>query len=144
VSPETVIRGGATALVAGGRPRWGGARAPYNRSLSATRTATEIVGRDRELEAVGRLLDRVKDGPAALVLEGEAGIGKTTIWLEGIRVAEARSFRILETRPVEAESELSYVSLADLVSGPFIGFRSGLPPLQEHALADGAPFGRCR
>ena len=40
----------------------------------------EIVGRGVELAAVERFVDRATRSFAALVLEGEAGIGKTTIW----------------------------------------------------------------
>ena len=43
----------------------------------------EIVGREVELAACERLLERVAEGPAALVVEGEAGIGKTTVWRAG-------------------------------------------------------------
>ena len=43
-----------------------------------------MVGRDAELAAVGRFLDRLRGEPSALLVEGEAGIGKTTIWLAAI------------------------------------------------------------
>lgn len=41
--------------------------------------ADAIVGRAAELEAVDRFGGRLADGPAALVLEGLPGIGKTTV-----------------------------------------------------------------
>jgi hypothetical protein len=50
----------------------------------------EVVGRERELVSVADFLEVVEAGPAALVIEGEAGIGKTTLWLETIRAAEGR------------------------------------------------------
>ena len=44
-----------------------------------------MVGREAELgTAVGRFLDRLQVEPSALLIEGEAGIGKTTIWLAAI------------------------------------------------------------
>ena len=47
--------------------------------------AVEIVGRDEELGALDGFLGRkAAPGPAALVLEGEAGIGKSTLWLAGV------------------------------------------------------------
>ena len=49
--------------------------------------------------------------PGALVLEGEAGIGKTTLWRSGIAAAEHAAFRVLEARPVEPESSLAFASL---------------------------------
>ena len=45
----------------------------------------EIVGRDEELAPDRAFLDRTDDqGPSALVLEGEAGIGKSTLWRAGV------------------------------------------------------------
>ena len=49
-----------------------------------------VVGRERELAAVGAFLTAVPDGPRALLLEGEAGIAKTTVWLAAVRAAEDR------------------------------------------------------
>ncbi len=40
----------------------------------------EVIGRHREKAEADRFLDLLTEGPAALVLEGEAGIGKTTVW----------------------------------------------------------------
>ena len=54
-----------------------------------------IVGRDAELAAVDRFLDDVPHGPVALVIEGEAGIGKTTVWLEAVARRGGAGFRVL-------------------------------------------------
>src|SRR5262245_37466317 len=70
-----------------------------------------IVGRGAEREAVRALLD---DG-RALVLTGEAGVGKTTIWEEGVRLARERGFRVLAARPAETEAALPFAALGDLV-----------------------------
>jgi hypothetical protein len=40
----------------------------------------EIVGREAELETARAFIDSVCDGPAALFIVGEAGIGKTSVW----------------------------------------------------------------
>src|SRR5262245_29902508 len=40
----------------------------------------EIVGREKELALVDAFVANSHEGPAALVLEGEAGIGKSTLW----------------------------------------------------------------
>jgi hypothetical protein len=51
--------------------------------------ATEaIVGREDELHAIEAFVVRGTEGPAALVLEGEPGIGKTTLWLAGLDPSE--------------------------------------------------------
>jgi predicted ATP-dependent serine protease len=53
----------------------------------------EMVGRDEEPSAVHAFLDRPVEGLRALVLEGEAGIGKSTLPLRYTtpRVAHARA-----------------------------------------------------
>jgi len=94
-----------------------------------------IVGREAELVAVERFLESVPKGPAALVIEGEPGIGKTTVWLEAIQAAEARALRVLKARPAESEATLSYAALADLVGAGLDETRAVLPPVQERALA---------
>ena len=66
-----------------------------------------IFGRDLELAAMERFLDCAPTWPSAVVIEGEAGIGKTTLWLEGIRRAEARGMRALHAQPAESEQKLS-------------------------------------
>jgi Cdc6-like AAA superfamily ATPase len=48
--------------------------------LFTRRMATEIVGREEELSSLRAFLDGARRGPATLVLEGEAGIGKSTLW----------------------------------------------------------------
>jgi DNA-binding CsgD family transcriptional regulator len=108
----------------------------YNRALEATTTRREgIVGREAELEAVGEFLDGISAGPSALVIEGEAGVGKTTLWFEAVSAAEARGYRVLEARPGESETKLSYTALTDLVGDVFEETRAALPAPQERALA---------
>jgi DNA-binding CsgD family transcriptional regulator len=95
----------------------------------------EVVGRERELGSAADFLQELERGPAALVIEGEAGIGKTTLWLEAVRAAEARGFRVLQARPAESEAKLSYAVLADLVGPFFDETRTTLPAPQDRALA---------
>src|SRR6266511_5922810 len=114
----------------------GASEPSYNRALEARTTVGEgIVGRRVELDAVGRFLDGLPAGPSALVIEGEAGIGKTTLWLEAVSAAEARGYRVLSTRPAEGEAELSYTALTDLVGDAFEETLAALPAPQERALA---------
>ena len=51
--------------------------------------ALEIVSRDQELASLHAFVGREDVGPAALVLEGEAGIGKSTLWIAGVEHARA-------------------------------------------------------
>jgi hypothetical protein len=63
----------------------------------------ELIGRDAELSAILKSLDRPADGPGAMILEGEACMGKSTRWMAGVAAARNRSFCVLLSRPAEAE-----------------------------------------
>jgi DNA-binding CsgD family transcriptional regulator len=92
----------------------------------------EVLGRDEELAAIAAFLDG--DFPAALVLAGEAGIGKTTVWRAGLGQARERSVRVLGCRPAESEARLSFAALSDLLE-PVLGEVLGaLPSIQRRAL----------
>ncbi len=80
-------------------------------------------------------MDGLAGASSALVIEGEAGIGKTTLWSEALREIEARGYRALTARPAESEARLSYVSLSDLVGGVFDDVEARLPVPQARALA---------
>jgi hypothetical protein len=61
----------------------------------------EIVGREDELASIHAFFDQAEGGPAALVLEGEPGIGKSTLWLAGVekRDGGTASFRRVRQKP---------------------------------------------
>jgi DNA-binding CsgD family transcriptional regulator len=98
-------------------------------------TAPQLAGREEELEAIARLFDAREDLPSTAVLPGEAGIGKTTLWLAGIDAAAARGYRILSSRPSEAETKFSFVGLSDLLGDAAGDLLPELPPIQQRALA---------
>src|SRR3954469_23704591 len=90
-----------------------------------------IVGRARELERIDGFLSAMAGGPATLLLEGELGVGKTALWREAV----ARSpYRVLSCRPVEAETQLAYAALGDLLAELGDQELAGLPAPQRHAL----------
>jgi DNA-binding CsgD family transcriptional regulator len=92
----------------------------------------EIVGRDRELEAFDRWLDR-PDG-SVLLLEGEAGIGKTTLWRESVRRASDRGWLVLTCEPTRDEGRLAFAALADLLAPVLGDVLAQLPVPQRRAL----------
>jgi AAA ATPase domain len=68
------------------------------------------------------------------VVEGEAGIGKTTMWLAEMERAREVGFRVLSTRVAAAESVLAYWSLVGLLEGLGEAAFAGLPPPQRLAI----------
>jgi DNA-binding CsgD family transcriptional regulator len=93
-----------------------------------------MIGRADEAAAVARFAEQVPSGPVGLLIEGEAGIGKTTIVLEAIRQAREARYRVLQVRPAEAEADLSHAALTDLVGGAFDDVSGALPAPQRQAL----------
>ena len=75
----------------------------------------EVFGREDELARVEAFLDFQTEQPRVLLFEGEPGIGKTTLWQASVERARELGHRVLESRPAEAERELSYAGLGDLL-----------------------------
>ncbi|HEY7077412.1 MAG TPA: AAA family ATPase [Solirubrobacteraceae bacterium] len=93
---------------------------------------TEVIGRAAELEAADRFLDALADGPAALVFEGDPGIGKTTLLRATEAMARRRGMRVVSCVASASETPLSYSALADLFEGSVA--LGPLPPAQSRAL----------
>lgn len=88
------------------------------------------VGRDRECWLLAGLLESLPDRGAALLLRGEAGIGKTTLLDHTARCARTR---VLRARGLESESVLPYAVLAELLL-PLRPFFAVLPAGRRTAL----------
>ncbi|MGY1808266.1 AAA family ATPase [Blastococcus sp. SYSU D00669] len=92
-----------------------------------------LVGRAAELAAIAATLDGARAGRCrALLLEGEPGVGKTT--LLDAAVARADGFRCLRTTGVEAELGLGHAGLLELLT-PLRALLPELPVPQARALA---------
>jgi hypothetical protein len=89
-----------------------------------------ILGREGELARVTSFIGSVPGGPSALLLEGAAGIGKTTLWQAGVSIARGRGHRVLSCRGAEPEALLSYAALGDLFDFEL----PDLPAPQQRAL----------
>jgi len=103
-------------------------------SLEATRTRSEVVGREAELEAIERVLVDSGTGLAALLFDGEAGIGKTTVFREALRLAGASGFEILACFPADTEGALSFSAVGDLLNAVPVEHWGTLPLPQRRAL----------
>ena len=95
---------------------------------------TTVIGREEELDAVRAFLAEVEHGPAALVLSGEAGIGKTILWETGIEDAGERFAKVLTCRGVEAEASYAFAGLSELLAGVIGEAAPGLAPPRRRAL----------
>ena len=93
-----------------------------------------MVGREHELATVEKLLDCGLEQYSALLLSGEAGIGKTTVWQEAVRLGEEAGFRVLRCRPGQAEAKLGFAALADLLSSLDEDAFAALPEPQRDAV----------
>jgi len=92
------------------------------------------IGRENELEALSGFIAGVTDGPASLLLEGEPGIGKTTLWRAAVASARERGYCVLACRPAGGEVQLSFAALGDLLDDELPEVLIELPVPQRRAL----------
>jgi len=92
------------------------------------------MSRPEEADAISDFLAAASTGPAALVVEGEPGIGKSTLWFEAVDQALERGFHVLSACRDGAESVYGYASLADLLAGVDPAMFDNLPGPQRVAL----------
>src|SRR5437588_10847187 len=93
-----------------------------------------IVGRELELAAVREPAAGGDQGARALVLVGEPGIGKTTLWEAGVAAARSRGVTVLAAHPSETEARLPFSGLIDLCQPIGSAELAALPLPQRRAL----------
>jgi predicted ATP-dependent serine protease len=76
---------------------------------------SRLVCRAAEVRAVSDFLPSATREPSALLIEGEPGIGKTTLWLDAVERAPHQGFVVLTARGAAAESIAAYAALADML-----------------------------
>lgn len=87
-----------------------------------------LMGRDADLElAFGKLLTAGR-----LLIEGPAGIGKTSLLQALVETARERGMAVLRCAPTETEAALPLAAFADLIH-PLAGDLDRLPMPQRHA-----------
>jgi DNA-binding CsgD family transcriptional regulator len=93
-----------------------------------------LVAREAELGAVRRLL-LTPDGPVrAMVIEGDPGIGKTSLWEQGLAEGRERGMRVLVARASGGETGLPFAGLIDLLDGVATEEVQAVPGPQLRAL----------
>jgi DNA-binding CsgD family transcriptional regulator len=109
----------------------------------ARRTTSEfqaptLIGRDDETRRLDAMVDGLGVGGGALVISGDAGIGKSALLLHARRRAEAADSQPLSAVGVESEAEFAFAGLHQLL-GPILGLSDRLPDPRRRALE--AAFG---
>jgi DNA-binding CsgD family transcriptional regulator len=92
------------------------------------------LSRAKELATITDVVASAAVRASGLVIAGEAGIGKTMVWLAGIERAAAEGFRVLSARVGQAESVLGYATVADVLTDVEPEVLDELPDVQRIAL----------
>jgi DNA-binding CsgD family transcriptional regulator len=94
----------------------------------------QIVGRERELTVAFSVFEDSREDARALVLEGEAGIGKTALLRAIVERAAAGGDRVLSCQAEQAETQLAFAGLSELVEPSLDTAVAALPAPQREAL----------
>lgn len=97
-------------------------------------SAAPVVARAGECEEIDRFLGALAGGCRCLLLEGEVGIGKTTLLTWARTAAAERGHQVLSASPVEAEVPWDFSALADLLHEIPEAALASLPGPQRNAL----------
>jgi len=97
-------------------------------------TKPTVFGRSAELGDIARFLEEMSQRPSGLMLVGEAGIGKTTLWEAGVESASDRGWRVLEARTSAAETTMTFAALGDLLDPVIDDVLDEILPIQRSAL----------
>ncbi|HWF40499.1 MAG TPA: AAA family ATPase, partial [Acidothermaceae bacterium] len=94
----------------------------------------ELVGRASERGQILAALDASADRTAAVLLTGDAGIGKTAIWESIVAQRRAAGDHVLTSRATSAEARLPWVGMTDLMRTMPPTTLELLPDVQRRAL----------
>ena len=74
-----------------------------------------LVGRDVEMDVLGSFIERAVDGGGALLLVGDAGVGKTALLDVAARRAISLGVTVVRAAGAEFEAEISFSALHQLL-----------------------------
>ena len=112
----------------------------HDERLTHGRHAARLVGRDSEMERIHTFLAAVRTDGAALLVTGEAGVGKTVLLNAASEAASAVGMRILRAVGVEFEAETSFSGLNQLLL-PHLDVLPQLQAVHRDALNVALGFG---
>src|SRR4051812_15520604 len=95
-------------------------------------TGTSLIGRSRERASVDAFL--AAGEATVLLVDGEAGIGKTALGRHAVAAAETSGRRVLRCAPTRAEEPLPFAALADLLDPVYDDVAERLAPEDRTAL----------
>jgi DNA-binding CsgD family transcriptional regulator len=98
-----------------------------------TRPALQIIGREHELEVLLAAIDTAGSAGSAIAVYGEPGIGKSVLLEAAARHGQEGGLLVLRATGVEAESQLPFAGLHELLR-PVLGAADALAPPQRRAL----------
>jgi DNA-binding CsgD family transcriptional regulator len=110
-------------------PGWGGAIG----GAIASATDIGLIGRDAELAALRRLIDRIRHEGSSVLFRGEPGVGKSSVLQAAAAMGRDSNALVLEASGIESESMLPFAGLHQLLR-PLLNRPSSLPDVQQRAL----------
>ncbi|MGA7910133.1 MAG: AAA family ATPase [Candidatus Dormiibacterota bacterium] len=102
--------------------------------MPALHVEIAVIGRDKEIARIDGWLAAANDPGRVLLIEGEPGAGKTTVWRDAIRRADAMGMKVLHCQPGESELKLAYSGLSDMLDSIPATEIGRLPAPQRDAL----------
>src|SRR6185503_12107849 len=100
----------------------------------------ELIGRDDERAQLAQLIDGIGRRGGALVVRGEAGVGKSTLLEAAAARARERGVTVVSATGIPSEARFAFAGLRELLL-PFLDARAGLPVPQRRALETAVGLG---
>ena len=99
-----------------------------------------MVGRDKEWEQLKQVYGSVESSGRLIILEGEAGIGKTRLAEEFLAYVQDLGGFVYTARCYEGETNLAYGTFAEALRGALAqeGYAERLAQIPKHWLSEGA------
>src|SRR5205085_5397993 len=102
-------------------------------TFSGPINVSDLIGREVESEVLDAVIDHIHARGGALLVRGEAGIGKSALLGRARERVRAMGARVLSTVGVELEVELAFAGLHQLLH-PIIGLTERLSEPQRRAI----------